>query len=449
MSQPATASPPASSSDRHQAPGALETASGPGGGDGADGPASAADAGDGPGDGAGQPRGRWRSIAVWTLVAVVLTTLIALVAGGRGSSDQPLDPTNPGPGGAQALARVLEQQGVEVDVARGQDALLSQPLGADTIVVISRTEQLTPQTGGAALEHAGEAAGVVLLDPGPALPDELGLPVDGQSRSSEQVLTAECETDLVRSGETIRGVRTLFGTGGSGAEPCFPPNETFNVGGAAAGHVVQLPRDGARPPVLLIGGADLVRNDTITDESHAAIALRALGRTPRLVWYVPAITDALGSGSADGGDFYGQLPAFVLPGLVVVAASVPVLMFWRGRRLGRLVTEPLPVIVRAAETTESRGRLYRKAHDRERALASLQAASRRRMAARLGLTAAARPEELTHAVAEASGRHTPSSGRYAHDEVSRLLHDPTAADDATLLHAANQLASLEEEVRRR
>ena len=42
-------------------------------------------------------------------------------------------------------------------------------------------------------------------------------------------------------------------------------------------------------------------------------------------------------------------------------------MLWRGRRLGPLVVEPLPVVVKAVESTQGRGRLYRRVRDRAHA----------------------------------------------------------------------------------
>ncbi len=68
-------------------------------------------------------------------------------------------------------------------------------------------------------------------------------------------------------------------------------------------------------------------------------------------------------------------------------------MLWRGRRLGPLATEPLPVVVKAIETTRSRGRLYRKSGDRAHAADALRSATRARAATRLRLGAvdASRP----------------------------------------------------------
>ena len=73
-------------------------------------------------------------------------------------------------------------------------------------------------------------------------------------------------------------------------------------------------------------------------------------------------------------------PALLVPvdqgglglGLVQMLVAVAVLALWRARRLGRVVEEPLPVVVKAIETTQRRGRLDRKARDRQHAAAALR-----------------------------------------------------------------------------
>ena len=125
---------------------------------------------------------------------------------------------------------------------------------------------------------------------------------------------------------------------------------------------------------------------------------------------------------------------------MLATSAVVFLCLWRGRRLGRLVTEPLPVIVRAVETTESRGRMYRKSRDRTRALAVLQLATRRRLAAYLGLPASSPVGSVAAAAAAVSGR--------SYHDVLDLLDSPAAHDDSSLVELANTLVALEKEVRR-
>ena len=113
-------------------------------------------------------------------------------------------------------------------------------------------------------------------------------------------------------------------------------------------------------------------------------------------------------------------------------------LLWRGRRLGPLVVEPLPVSIKAVESTQGRGRLYRRVHDRGHAVGILRAATSRRLATRLRLPPGLDSPLLVEAVARATGADPWS----VHD----LLVGRQVADDAALTRLAADLAALEKEV---
>jgi hypothetical protein len=205
--------------------------------------------------------------------------------------------------------------------------------------------------------------------------------------------------------------------------------------------MVQLDATATHPDTVVAGLGPAWTNELITDDSHAGTAVRALGSTPRLVWYQPGPGDAIAPGPGEVGAPTGGSvwPAWTGPATVLLLAAVVLLALARGRRLGRLVHEPLPVVVRAIETTESRGRLYRKAGDRARAAAVLRAGSSERLVRRLAVGRGAGPGALVHAVSQASGLAAP--------EVADILFGPAPPDDAALIHLAQQLTDLEERVR--
>ena len=129
------------------------------------------------------------------------------------------------------------------------------------------------------------------------------------------------------------------------------------------------------------GGA--LTNRYVTDAGHAALGLRLLGAHPRLIFYTPSITDQR---AVDGAQEEGPaLPAWLMPGLVLIGLAVLTLAVVSGRRLGRLVPEPLPVVVKASETTHSRAELYRAAQDRARTAAVLRRGTLGRLRSRLRL----------------------------------------------------------------
>ena len=117
-------------------------------------------------------------------------------------------------------------------------------------------------------------------------------------------------------------------------------------------------------------------NERVLEGDNGALALRLLGQEDRLVWYV---ADSADTAASDGVGLSGLLPPWLVPGLYLLLASTLGLILWRGRRLGPLVTEPLPVVVRAAESTQSRGRIYRRTGDRRHAAVILVGAARRRL----------------------------------------------------------------------
>jgi hypothetical protein len=160
-----------------------------------------------------------------------------------------------------------------------------------------------------------------------------------------------------------------------------------------------------------------------------------LGQHDRLVWYIPDLRDVA---PGDAGSLRAQLPGGLVPALWLLAAAVVATMLWRGRRLGRLVVEPLPVVVKAIESTQGRGRLYRRVRDRTHAAAILREATARRLATRLRLPANTDLQRLAGSVADATG----AQPRAVYD----VLVTRPVGDDHALTRLAADLAALEREV---
>lgn len=393
----------------------------------------------GPGSGTSSTtaRGPWRRRLAWAVVVVVVVVVTWLITAQQASNSQALDPANPGPKGAQAVAEVLRHQGVDVTVVRSQRDYLDERIDSGTSVVVTRTNELSGTTAHTALEHARSADRVVLLRADDNVVHGMSLPVDAVRDTTYTTMTAGCDVaEVPQEGQISRGEVRYEPRSGAKATVCFPPSTTFSAGGSHSGYLVDLPSTADRPNVLLLGSGEVLQNDAVTDDDNAAVGLRSLGHSPRLVWYVADSTDIA---TGDASKPLPILPTWATPVLVLLATAVLALMVWRGRRLGRLVTEPLPVVVRAIETTESRGRLYRRAGDRGRALAVLRADTQRRLTTYLGLGPSTPVHEVAHAVADATGRPV--------DAVLAVLDGGPPTSDDALLQTADQLASLEEEVR--
>ncbi|MFE3191559.1 DUF4129 domain-containing protein [Nocardia sp. NPDC059240] len=112
-------------------------------------------------------------------------------------------------------------------------------------------------------------------------------------------------------------------------------------------------------------------------------------------------------------------------------------LWWRGRRRGAIVREPLPVEAPAHELLAGQAGLYRKSRDPEHVATKLRAAALRRLRPALGVTAET-PAELVIAAVSARTHTDPAVVRAA-------LYDPVA-DQGTLELVAAQLEWIEAEV---
>lgn len=366
---------------------------------------------------------RHRALLLVCGVLALAVVAVVLLGGGPARSSAPLDPDNPEPDGAQAVARVLDDEGVEVTVARSADALEDTPVDGDTTVVVSDPSALGESTIERLLDHA-DGEPVVVFAPSPLLIDELGLDVTMNSADVPERIAADCDDPRFED----LTIEAELGVGYAGqAGGCFDTGD---------GALLVTGDNG----VTLVGTVDLLTNGQITDGDNAAAALRLLGGRERLVWYVPDYQDLV---AEDSVSLRSLLPEWIVPALVILLLATLGLIWWRARRLGALVTEPLPVIVKAIETTRSRGRLYRKVNDRAHAAEALRDAAGARIAERLHLPRAGHDQQL---LVRDVARHT---GR-AEEQVAALL-TPTGGiptSDNELVRLANDLAALDREVRR-
>ncbi|PZQ89744.1 MAG: DUF4350 domain-containing protein [Leifsonia xyli] len=355
---------------------------------------------------------------------VVFGVLIVWAAGRDAQSGEHLrSPDDPRPGGAMALAQVLGAQGVDVQITRsfGQtEAAVGDGRGV-TLVVDDDWWVLTEE---AYQRIATLSSRLVLVQPSDVALAELTPTVD-YAGFGGGTLDADCDLPAVQRAESIDA---------GGDSYTAPADAVRCLGTATAGYgLVQLERDGRRITVLGLG--DALTNENITRSGNAALALGLLGEQPRLVWYQPdaddlAFQDANGL-AAYQADWY--LPLVVLLLLVGVAAAV-----WRGRRMGPVVVEDLPVEVRSSETMEGRARLYERGRSRDHALATLRTATLARLARTLGLGRTASDPEIIAATAATTGRDPAT--------LAFLLQSAPASDERSFVALSDALLQLEQEL---
>lgn len=340
------------------------------------------------------------------------------------------------PAGSRALVEVLRDSGIDVVTADTLDAALAAVDDPATTTLVA-ADPRTVLSADQWQNLDGAAASLVLVEP-PALAVGAlapsiapGVPSLGGVRDD-----AGCSLPAAqRAGSITTDGVGLDATGaaaaGAAVEICFPGEE--GEGGAA---LVSLDQP-AGGDLHLLGAGGVVQNGLIGREGNAALALGLAGEHPRLVWYVASTADVAG-GATELSELY---PGWVNPiawlALTVgLAAAV-----WRGRRLGPVVIENLPVVVRTTETMEGRARLYAREGSRLRALDALRVGTLRRLAEGLALGSAAGLDDIVTAVSGITGR----------DRVGlrALLVDREPRDDGELVALSDELLELERLVQRR
>lgn len=366
----------------------------------------------------------WRVLRLPLLITgvVVLGVLVMMILTASRTSG-PFSPDSAEPTGAKALASLLENHGV--DVLGTQD--LQDAVGSGT----DRTLLVAP---GGSLDRSdwqriadAHWSHLVLVRPSYLALEVLAPGVhDASATLSKGSRAPACELkEAVQSG-TVTVAGTSY-TAPESAKACY---------GDGINHtVVRLESEGRI--VDVIGTPRTFTNAELASDGNAALALNLIGTHLELVWYLPQFENSSTSANSDG-------PPLVPPDVRYVAWALAfaafVVALWRGRRLGPVVAEPLPVIVHAAETTEGRARLYRRSRARDRAAAALRESAIGKLYKAHGIPRRAEPAAVVTTVAARTGRDPAM--------LYELLYGWPPVDDAALMSLSQQLDLLTQEVRR-
>lgn len=362
-----------------------------------------------------------RSTVRWVRGPVLVVGVLVLVSGVAALlSLRPtgsLDPDAYDPAGSRAVAELLRNGGVEVDRVGTVDDVLAGDAPASVVVL--------PQPQGLAigeLERLADLSGsLVVVAPDDRSLEALGVPAVVAGTADVEGRRPACGFEpAVRAGDVDLGGVTFEPTVG-GATGCYA------AGGAATLLVLTEQRT-----VLLGSGAPLT-NARLDERGNAALGLGLLADGERVLWLVPDPGRPVPAGGQRS--LTELLPDPLTLGVVQVFVAVAVLALWRARRLGRVVEEPLPVVVRAAEAVEGRSRLYRAAGARGTAAEALRTGVRDHAARRLGLPPGADRAAVVSTAALQTGRDPGA--------VDALLYGAAPADDAALVRLADDLRAFE------
>ena len=364
---------------------------------------------------------RWRTLW-WVALALVVIVGTSAV-GAYLTSSRPggrMDPEATSPDGAHALVTLLEERGVEVVEAEDIGAV-ERSVRPDSLLLVAPTPYLIDDDG---MRRLARVPGdVLLVEPLSYTREALAPRV---RTASEASFGGEPDCDLreaTRAGSVQFDLSDTY--------------ESIDDGVALTrcyGNALVRYADAGRT-VTVVGTADFMTNSGLLREGNAALAMNLAGARPRVIWYTPKRI----AGESDGAtSIMDLIPARV--GWIVLQLCLVVVFvaLWRGRRIGPLVAEDLPVVVRASETVEGRGRLYRSRRARDRAAEALRTATLSRVLQRLGLGATSDPAAVVNTVARRVG---PGA-----DVVTYALFGPPPADDSELLNLARLLDDIERQV---
>lgn len=371
---------------------------------------------------------RWRTPLAIAAIVLLGGIAIALLAPAAAPASGYLDPDSTLPTGTHALADLLAGRGTQVvRVTSAAAASSAVRHGASTVVVTSPA-LLTPEQLGVISEAR---AAVMLIEPASAAVAMLAPGLASADSAPVRTVDPHCSLRAATLAGNVDlgglGLRLVPGTAGT---TCYP--------GAGGAFLAQYGRGAAQVTVLSSGA--LLQNQHLAALGNAALALNLLSDRGRVAWLVPTppSLSAPASGSA-------SLWSLVPSGAYLVAAELVVALLlaaaWRARRLGPLVAEQLPVVVRAAETTEGHARLYQATRAREQAAQSLRRAVIGRLIPALGLPSETGADVIAAEIA--------SRTRLSREQVQRLLFGPAPANDAQLVSLADDLDAMEREVRAR
>ncbi|MEO3871267.1 DUF4350 domain-containing protein [Nonomuraea sp. B12E4] len=364
----------------------------------------------------------WRMVALVGVVTVLVSVIALLVGPDRGPS-RPLDPDDTTLAGSKALAELLRARGVTVDrVDSVRDAADLAATGDRLLLITDMMyfdEFSLSRIPGDRL-IVGNVFGLEVLAPGVRTrPGQ----VRARSREPECSLPA-----AVAAGSAYMGGFAFHGP--SGTTGCY------RFGGGST--LISFPDSGRT--ITVVGDGSFMSNQRLAEDGNAALAINLLDTGRPVTWLVrpdnPPRRDLTAGESRRS--IYDLMPAGIVWALFMSVIALALTAFWRGRRLGPVVTEKLPVIVRAAETVEGRGRLYRARRARQRAADSLRAGTIDRLTPRLGLGSGAGAHEVVAALAARTGQDP--------QQIGAALYGSPPADDAGLVGLAGYLDFIERQV---
>jgi hypothetical protein len=330
-----------------------------------------------------------------------------------------MDADSTSPDGARALVTLLRDHGLNVVVAHSV-ADVERAARPDSLLLLTQTQYLTDDSTARLARAPGDR---LLVQPVSTTREALSPKIRIGRGAKFGGGKPGCDLP-----EASRAGEVQFG-----GTDVYESVDNYPVTSCYDGALVRYQADGRT--VTVVGSDDFMTNSGLLKQGNAALAMNLAGTQPQLIWYAAEHIEGETSGSATISDLIPKSVNWIVAQLCVVVALAAL---WQGRRLGPLVAERLPVVVRASETVEGRGRLYRSRRARDRAAEALRTAALQRMLPRLGLTVNAAPQAVVAAIAGRCDKRP--------EALSLIIFGPPPASDAELVNLTRELDDVERQV---
>ena len=374
----------------------------------------------------------------WKLLAITLSLLLAgmvIYASMKEElTKEPYDIHSVSSDGVRALAQVL---GDHYDVSVDQ-----VPSAAKAILAAQQGKPVTIFNAGRLRNYDFETllttsnADITLVGFGYYLLESLaesGLELQGYNDkpasrgtcsipTKAQTISATGNAIIVRDPQALANSQYL---GRGPAQLCFAYADGYGY--------LELPLKSGKT-LRIITNPELVTNKYLDKDDNAALALYATGRGSEVAFYNAENADSFNSDQQ-----LKPYPSWLVPLMWQFGLLALVWAFIVGRRQGRIVNEPLPVVAQGTETTMGRAGLYQRARASEHSGRILRIATIIRLGRRLGIAPNADATLVVQTVSMACNRTA--------KEIEYILYGPEPASAVELTQLSQALEQLEEEVK--
>lgn len=339
----------------------------------------------------------------------LLLTLLVLLVGillTTGTNELPLDPRSVADDGAKGLVDLIDSFGGDVELG------VSVPAERHDVAILLRDDQGTEQRD--AVESWVRSGGrLVVADPAsPLTPRAVAAAPTNES----------CTTVALGEVEELAGTSARYQQPADGTS-CL--NGTVTVDPVGDGFVVSL------------GGPEPLLNEYLDQADNSVLAVNLIA--PRAGTRVAFLETTPVTGT-ETEELTDLVPRWVWVLLIQLGVAFILFAWWKARRLGAPVAEPVPVAIEGSELAIARGRLLQGIHRPEDAAVELRAATLHEIRQRLGLP----PDAGSAVVASSLCRvdATRTRGGFTHEEMLSILEGRRVTSDPDLHHLAVDLAAL-------